>query len=56
MANRFGLPGNLNITLTRGPLDVLVDQSLSESTIHCSCLYLRMVPPVCPVHGTKGKE
>lgn len=45
-----------NIALTRGPLDVLVDQSLSQSAIHCSCLYLRMVPPVRPVHGTKGKE
>lgn len=56
VANAIRLPGKWNITLTCGPLDVLVDQSLSESTVHRSRLYLRMVPPVCPVHGTKGKE
>lgn len=56
VAKRTGPPGNFNISLTRGPLDVLMDQSLSESAIHRSRLYLRMVPPVCPVHSTKRKR
>lgn len=40
---------------TCGPLDVLLDQSLSQSPVHGGGLDLWMVPPVGPVHGS-GRE
>lgn len=33
-----------------------MDESLSQSAIHGSCLNFRMVTPVCPVHGTGEKH
>lgn len=33
-----------------------MDESLSQSAIHGSCLNFRVVTPVCPVHGTEEKH
>lgn len=38
------------------PLDVFKDESLSQSAVHGSGLNFRVVSPVCPVHGSEGKQ
>lgn len=42
-----------SINLTCWPLDVLMNKSLSQCSIHGSCLNFWVVPPVCPVHGAE---
>lgn len=47
---------NANAIQTCGPLDVLMDQRLSQGSIHGCCLNLRVVSPVGPVQGPEDSE
>lgn len=45
---------NANAIQTCGPLDVLMDQGLSQGSVHGCRLNLRVVSPVGPIHGSGG--